>query len=159
MRDYSRAGFAVSDILLAYLVEPASSAGAADPAHYVRNGTTIHPAPWGVFGVDQPLYIYFEMYNLEQEAGGQTRYEVEALLVEQGRESGLQRLFRRAFRRGGGGEGVAVRFDGVGNSADEGQYFIMDASQQPPGTYVLALRVTDLVREQTVESRRTVMLE
>ncbi|MEZ4700390.1 MAG: GWxTD domain-containing protein [Rhodothermales bacterium] len=156
--DFTSSDFGVSDIQLAYLAEEAETEHIG-ASYFERRGYRIYPAPWGVFGVEQPLYIYFEMYNLKASAEGSTRYQVEALLIARKDAGRLNQVFRRAFRRGGGGEGVAVRFEGVGSTADDGQYFIMDASNQPPGVYVLALHVTDLESGKTIERVRTVMLE
>ncbi len=151
--------FQLSDVQLAYLVEESDQPEPDATSSFDRRGYRIQPSPWGVFGVEQPLYIYFEMYNLGLSDEGRSRYQVEAMLVVKGEEGRLSQLFRRAFRRGGGGEGVAVQFDGAGSATDEGQYFILDASTQPPGTYVLALRVKDLGTGKTSERRRTVLLE
>ena len=67
-------------------------------------------------------------------------------------------MLSRAFR-GRAKEGVSVKFESVGSSADESQYFILDTQEQPAGTYVLVMRVTDLLSDETVESRRLVLLE
>lgn len=151
--------FQLSDVQLAYLVEESDQPEPEATSSFDRRGYRIHPSPWGVFGIEQPLYIYFEMYNLRLSPEGRSRYQVEAMLVARSEEGRLSQLFRRAFRRGGGGEGVAVQFDGAGSAADEGQYFILDASTQLPGTYVLALRVKDLETGKASERRRTVLLE
>ena len=44
-------------------------------------------------------------------------------------------------------------------ATDEGQYLILDATDQPTGVYVLVLRVKDLVSNKSVESQRMVLLE
>jgi GWxTD domain-containing protein len=150
----------LSDVQLAYLVEESDLPEPESTSSFDRLGYRIQPSPWGVFGVEQPLYIYFEMYNLGLSAEGRSRYQVEAMLVAKSEEGRLSQLFRRTFRRSGGGDGgVSVRFDGAGSASDEGQYFILDASTQPPGTYVLALRVKDLETGDTSERRRTMILE
>ena len=98
------------------------------------------------------------MYNLARDPEGMTRYEVEAVLVEGNDAKGLEKLIRKAF----GGDrktGVSARFEGRGRTAEEGQYLILDASSETPGAYVLAVRVRDLVRGETVEARRNLRLE
>ena len=148
----------LSDVLLAYGVEEAVPGEAAPPGYLRREGLLIQPAPWGVYATRQPLYFYFEMYNLDAEPDGQRRYEIEAVLVEKRDEGGLDRLIRQAFGRRGR-EGVSVSFEGTGTRTDEGQYLILDVAGQAPGTYMLAVRVTDQVGGETVETRRTVLLE
>ncbi len=147
----------LSDVMLAYGVEEAE-AGAPPPGWIHRRDLAVLPAPWGVFHREEPIYFYFEMYNLARDASGQTRYEVEAVLVKGDDAKGLEKLIRKAF----GGEratGVSARFEGRGTSVDEGQYLILDASSEHPGAYVLAVRVKDLARGTTAEARRALRLE
>ena len=124
----------------------------------LREGLLIQPAPWGVFAKQQPLYLYFESYGLRKNNGGQTQYSVEVVLVEAQKEKGLAKLIRRAFGRKQG-EGVSARYDGGGDRTDEGQYLLLDVSQESAGTYVLAVRVTDQVTGKEVQAQRRVILE
>ncbi len=156
--DFGTDKLQVSDVLLAYLVEEAEDTEAIPSGMLMRDGLFIKPAPWGVFKKSQPMYLYFEMYNLAKGSNDQARYEVEAALVEYRGEKGLSRLIKRVFR-GRADEGVAVKFANVTQSDEEGQYLIMDASDQEPGAYVLVMRVTDQIRKQTVETQRIVLLE
>ena len=110
-----------------------------------------------MFGVPQPIHVYFEMYNLERDAGGSTRYEIEAILVKPPKK-GLERLIRRAFK-GRVQDGVSVRFENEGATEEESQRLILDTLDQEAGTYLLVVRVRDQVRGRTVESRRTILLE
>ena len=153
--DYD-AGLHLSDLLLAYAIEEAE--GEAVAGAVARNGLSIIPAPWGVYRAGQPLYFYFEFYNLAQQPDGATQYAVEAVLVERRKETGIQRLIQRAF----GGEeqaGVAAGFEANGVSADDGQYLVLDTSSQAPGTYVLAVRLTDTATGKTAEAQRAIVLE
>ena len=147
----------LSDVMFAYAVEDAADE-APPPGWIHRRDLAMMPAPWGVFHRDAPIYFYFEMYNLARDPEGMTRYEVEAVLVEGNDAKGLEKLIRKAF----GGDrktGVSARFEGRGRTAEEGQYLILDASSETPGAYVLAVRVRDLVRGETVEARRNLRLE
>ncbi len=154
--DFSSEALQLSDVLLAYGVEEAP--GVSTEGLIARNGFVITPAPWGVYRAGQPLYFYFETYNLSRDAGGATRYNVEAVLVEKRDEKGLRDLIQQAF---GARErvGVSAEFEETGTSRDEGQYLILDTRDQPVGTYVLAVRVTDDRTSQTAEAQRTVILE
>ncbi len=78
-----------------------------------------------LFATEQPIYFYFEVYNLARDADEETAYEVEAALTPW----------------------------------DDGQYLILDAQGQPPGRYVLSLRVRDSVTGEWVEASREVFLE
>jgi hypothetical protein len=148
----------LSDILMAYRIEETPNGQPLSPSEFVRHGLSIRPAPWGVYAVKQPIYLYFEVYNLAPDAGGATRYEVETVLVEKTEAKGLERLIQQAFGQRQA-QGVSTGFESTGTARDESQYVILDASLEQTGNYIVVLRVTDLVSGKTVESRRDLFLE
>ncbi|MEM8486008.1 MAG: GWxTD domain-containing protein [Bacteroidota bacterium] len=148
----------LSDLMLAYNVEEALPDETAPSGMFERNGLIIQAAPWGVFNKQQPLYLYFEAYNLGQDTNQEAMYEVEAVLLAFEDQKGLARLRRRAFRRKPN-TGVSVRFTNTTTAPDDGQYFILDTTQQPAGSYVLVMRVTDVISKKTVEAERIILLE
>ncbi|MDX1546984.1 MAG: tetratricopeptide repeat protein, partial [Rhodothermales bacterium] len=91
---YDRDALAVSDLLLAYAVEDAPDGQPLGANEIVRDGLSILPAPWSVFNRNQPLYIYFETYNLERGPDGQTDYEVEISLVPKEQAKGVRKLVK-----------------------------------------------------------------
>ena len=153
--DFGSGDFRLSDLMMAYGVEEEA---APAPGFVLRDGLSILPAPWGVYARTQPIYFYFEGYNLSQSADGTTRYAVEAVLVRSEKKKGADKLVRRAFGRGNKA-GVSSRFEGTGTTPDEGQYLILDASSQEPGAYILAVRLTDQLTGRTAEARRNLVLE
>ncbi|MEM8600350.1 MAG: GWxTD domain-containing protein [Bacteroidota bacterium] len=154
--DYTGTDLALSDLLLAYRVEETDPGIEARSGEIVRRDLIIDPAPWAVFQNTEPIYLYFEVYNLAQE-DGQARYEVEAALAPKDTSRGIARLFKSIF--GGSEQGVAVQFPVSINDRDDGQYVILDASEQEAGLYTLALRVRDTVTGETVETDRDLFLE
>lgn len=152
--DFATDRLALSDIMLAYHVEEA--ADEAEEGALVRRGLSITPAPWSVFSNDQPIYLYFEVYNLARTEEGRTDYAMEALLVPKDDAKGIAKLFKGIF---GGEKGVAVTLPGSGTATDEGQYLIMDATDQPEGLYTLLLRIRDNVSGKTVERQQDLFLE
>ncbi len=154
--DYSGDRFEVSDVMLAYHVEETLAAGAAADKDIVRRGLTISPAPWSVFAGEQPIYLYFEIYNLDQASDGRTNYQMEAVLSQKDESKGLAKLAKRVF---GGTEGVSVSLPGSGTAGDEAHYLILDASNQDTGLYTLKLRVTDNVTGETRERQQDLFLE
>ena len=155
VRDFRATGFSLSDVLLAYHVEETVDTSAVEGG-FRRDGLLIEPAPWGVFGLEAPVYLYFEMYNLSFDTDASTRFAVEAVLVEGEDDEDLEKLIRRAFQRR---EGVSVRFEGSGSKGEQGQYLMLDVHRESPGTYVLAVRVTDRVSGKTLEAHRSLVLE
>ncbi len=156
--DYSIDKLLLSDILLAYHIEEHYGEKPLEtPGRILRNGLSITPAPWGVFDSEQPVYLYFEVYNLLPQAG-RAHFEIRATLTTHEEDSLLENVIETIF---GGGENasVAVEFEATGSTADDGQYLIMNASNQPPGEYVLLLRVRDEVSGQTATAKRIIVLE
>ena len=144
----------VSDVLLAYDVQEADD---PQPGRVFRDGLSAQPAPWGVFGNDEPIYLFFEIYGLDLQAG-QSDFEVEARLVPKDTSRGLGRVIRRVF--GGRDPGVSVSTEAQGSSADEpAQYLILDASSQEPGLYTLTVTVRDRVSGETADRETDLLLE
>lgn len=154
--DFSTDRLALSDLMLAYRVEETAGDEPLSPHEVVRHGLSIQPAPWTVFSTDQPIYLYFETYDLARGDDGQTDYQVDILLVPKQEAKGIARLFQGITGRK---RGVAVSFSGTGSSPDEGTYQILDAAGQDPGLYSLVVRVRDNIARRTVESEQDLFLD
>ncbi len=154
--NFAGAGLMLSDLLLAYHIEKAFGTAAA-PGRIQRGELSISPAAWGVFDAQQPIYLYFEVYNLSLQ-GGEASYEIQAAIAPHDEDGALENLFESIF---GGNEkgGVAVQFASRASTSDDGQYLIMNAGDQPPGEYVLLLRVQDERTGETAEAQRIIVLE
>ncbi len=98
---------------------------------------------------------HFRAYALPD---GTTAYEVEAALTPWDDAGGLKKLLRGVFGQKKK-EGVSLSFATTGTAQDDGQYLILDVQDQPPGRYVLSLRVRDRVTGEFVEASREVFLE
>lgn len=155
--DFSGDGFALSDLLLAYRVDENPDGSATLSTDILRNGLSIMPAPWSVFAVEQPIYFYFEVYNLALDNDGDANYQIEAALAPKKKGNVIGNLFRGIF--GGGDDGVAVSTTIQVSSANDGQYLILDATNQEPGFYTLVLRITDQVTGERLEREQDLFLE
>ncbi|MEM6785624.1 MAG: hypothetical protein AAF624_18035, partial [Bacteroidota bacterium] len=148
--DYAGDALAASDLILAYLIDEASGSGSA-LGSVSRRGYAIDLAPWGVFTVGQPLYLYFELYNLGLDAEGEGRYDVEAVIQKRNER-------RRLFGRSNDGA-VSVRTQQRITSTDVGDFLILDTSDQEPGLYTVRVEVRDRETGQRVEMERQIRLE
>lgn len=155
--DYSADRLALSDVLLAYNIEEAIDNKPAGGGHIVRNNLSINPAPWSVFSIQQPVYLYFEVYGLKQGNDGSRQYEVEAILSKKDDRTGIGRVIGGIFSRGDKGVSLTLPFST--NSPDDGQYLILDASNQEAGLYTLVVKVTDTATGKTVESEKDIFFE
>ena len=147
----------MSDILLAYRIEEVDDDTRIGNADILRNNLSIQPAPWTVFGTDQPIYIYFEVYNLEIGSDGNARYEVEAVLTPKETGNGFSRAVRNLF--GGGGGGVSTGVPITVRATEDGQYLILDVENQESGLYTLTVKIKDENSGRDVEMKRDLFLE
>ena len=151
--DFSTDRLQLSDLLMAYAVDEADD---PVPGRVFRDGLAIQPAPWGVYAVDDAIHVYFEVYNLALD-GGRSDFEVEARLIPKDTSSGLGRLAKRLF--GSRERGVSTAAEAQGNSTDDSQALILDASGQEPGLYMLTVVVRDRTSGATTERETDLMLE
>lgn len=155
--DFDSPNLTLSDILLAYRVEETDDGRPLSGSDVVRNGLSITPAPWSVFSLSNPIYVYFEVYNLDVSGDGRADYEVEAALEPKEKGNAVGRFVRGIF--GGGDKGVSVSVPVSVASTSDGQYLIIDAEAQPEGLYTLFLRVTDRKSGREVTRERDLFLE
>ena len=157
--DYTDEALNVSDLMLAYAVEEEYEPGedGVSGGRVRRGDFVIQPAPWSVFDHAQPIYLYFETYDLDQNDAGQNQYAVEVTLKPKDTSTGLARLARSVF--GGDGGGVSVEFEAGGTGPDDATYTIINAEDQEPGLYTLTLRVRDTLTGRTAERTTDLFLE
>ncbi len=147
----------LSDVMLSYRVEDAGAGHKVGGAEVLRNGLAMMPAPWSVFGHEQPIYLYFEVYNLAQNPDAGTDFEVSAVLAPKDERKGIAGVVRGIF--GGGEKGVSVTVPVSGSARDDYQYLILDASNQEPGVYTLRVRVKDNISGRSAERTQDLFLE
>ena len=143
----------MSDLVVAYGIEDADEEDAPNNSFFTRKGVTVQPAPWGVFGVGQPIYLYFELYA---EAGSTTDFEIEARLVRKNRRTTARRLaqiFRS--RRTGVSTGFTLPVNAPAQPVD----LILDTKDQKPGEFVLAVQVKNAKTGETSVRSRDVLLQ
>ncbi len=147
----------LSDVMLAYAVEDAPDGEPLGSNEIVRSNLSIKPAPWSVYSSSWPIYLYFEVYELELGTAGRTDYDVEITLTPKDMRRGLSRTLGRLL--GGRRQGVSVSYDGSGTETRENLYQILDASRQEPGLYTLHVAVTDNVTGASAEREQDLFLE
>ncbi len=155
--DYGNGALAVSDVMLAYSIEESMDNKPATTGHIVRNKLSINPAPWSVFSIEQPVYLYFEVYGLRPDQAGGHEYQVEAILSKKDDRSGIAKTIGGIFKRGDRGVSLTLPFTATG--ADDGQYLILDAANQEPGLYTLVVKITDTVAKKSVQSEKDIFFE
>jgi GWxTD domain-containing protein len=142
--DYSGSELMVSGILPAASVR---EVGPGREGRFIRNGLEVLPLPGRALQLDQPLFIYYEIYNLTKDPIGATEYEISYSVAEAPEERALTtRLFQGVQRLFGAGRRRAVLTSAVPRSGifnDETAWLELDLSQLPADTYIVELTVTD----------------
>lgn len=152
--DYSGSTLMVSDILPAAAIRevPRGTSGT-----FVRDGLEVLPLPGRALQSDQPLFVYYEIYNLTKDPIGATDYEVSYSVGEAPDEGGLgARLYQGLKSLVGAGRRRSVLTATVPRSdirSDLGEYLEIDMSGVEAGTYLLELTVTDRLSGSTAVQR------
>jgi hypothetical protein len=115
------------------------------------------PALVQEFSADQPIYVFYEIYNLTFDAQNQSQYRIDYLVESlQAEKSWAGRAAIRlgkilGLRR----QNVTIgsSFESTGNRRDEPLYQSLEILGQPAGEYYLTITLTDRVSGQSVSRR------
>jgi len=150
LEDFSGSGLQLSDIQLSLEIRPAREG----ERRFVKRGLRILPYPYEVIRRDRPIFIYYEVYHLGLDEGGESWYRVTyGVRVERARR-GLLGLFG-----GGRRPELWVTHERRGESREAYEYVSLDVSRLPRGEAELVVRVEDLVRGQVAERKRSCVLK
>ena len=141
LSDYSGEKLLISDLKLATLITPSGVQGP-----FVRKGLNITPNPGRLYIRGNPVYVYYEVYNLAMDQDGKTEYEI---LYEIRPQEGSARPGWTA-RRQRDMQTVMMAFSGEGISTSDREYTSLDTSGLPAGEYVLTVTFTDQNAGSTV---------
>jgi len=151
VRDYNTDSVQISDIKLASLIIPQET-----PSPFTRNGLEITPHPAHIYPQSQPVYLYYEMYNLSQDTDGRTSYQTSLEITAKEKQSNIAwRLLSsigRLVTRSSNDQSVLLTFEGEGTNPNEHMYTSIDTTDLPKGTYTLNLTIEDLKTGQTTYS-------
>ncbi len=154
--DYSGNELMVSNILPAAQI---TQVGPGREGRFIRGDLEVLPLPGRALQTDQPLFIYYEMYNLSRDEFGATEYRVDYAIAEapEGQAlmtrlfQGLQSIVTGRRRRAQ----ISSSITGRGIHSDVNAYLEIDLGALKPETYELLLTVTDL---HTNESRSSSLI-
>ncbi len=136
---------ALSDLELAgQIVEVEDHAPAGK---FQKGDLHVVPLPSKIFAKSQPVYLYYEVYNLTRDAFGQTHYRVEyALKGVAGTGSRLIRGLGRLLGQTPQADGVQIAYEHTGTATWEPLYIALDVPQNSEEQLEIAVAVTDLNR-------------
>ena len=130
---------------------------------YRKGDVWVMPMPSRSFVNDRSVFVYYEVYNLQRDEFGQTRYKV-SYTIQQDVRSGssifglLSGGFKRLMARGRKPQ-VAVSYEHVGRDAWEPIHLELDSEKMILGLNQVEVEVTDLLRGQSVTRKAIFRLE
>jgi tetratricopeptide (TPR) repeat protein len=135
--DTVRDRLACSTLKTAFDIKPARSPGERN-----RDALRMVPNPMNAAKLNDPLYIYYEIYNLRLNEKGNTNYTVHFTLRQ---TAGGKSLFRKMTGLFGGGAKfrVSIQNNQSGRTSVVSDYLGFDVRKATPGKYELKLTVTD----------------
>ncbi len=135
---------ALSDLELAgQIVEVGDQAG-----KFQKGDLRVVPLPSKTFAKAQPVYLYYEVYNLSQDAFGQTSYRVEYRL-EGIQGTGLIRGLGRLLGQTPRADGVQISYEHTGTATSEPLYIALDVPENSKEQLEIEVVVTDLNKSDT----------
>ena len=135
--DYRGSNLMISDLKLSTGITQADQ-----PGPFVRQGLNIVPHPLRAYGRGQLVYVYYEVYNLEQDEAGRTSYETNYEINPEGMPDTRSRFDGRPGRSGDQ-QTVVLTYEDEGEASEEAEYTAIDTADLTPGVYVLNVTVED----------------
>ncbi|MFT5365446.1 MAG: GWxTD domain-containing protein [Candidatus Latescibacterota bacterium] len=146
-------GFGLDETLKVSDVELAASIDVTDKGRFQKGDVSVIPLASLAYQPAQPVFIYFELYNLAADAFGQTKYRVSYEVRSQDQKTVGARILGGVGKLLGqkSGEGViTIDYEQVGTEPQEQAYLELDLSNTEPGVQLLKILVTDQNSGQTV---------
>jgi hypothetical protein len=138
LSDYHGDGLLISDVKLATHIAPQSGS-----EQFARHGLSFAPNPGRLYRQGQPVYLYYEIYNLHQDEEGRTQYQMRYEITPKGMPH------RQDARPAEQKASTILVFDGSGSSEEQPAYTSLDTSELAAGEYDLSVVVTDQLSGQS----------
>ncbi len=136
---------AMSSLVLASSIAPNSDNGL-----FTRNGLRIIPVPAKMFGRDQPVYVYFEVYNLVPDANGKSAFRVEyTTALRKEKKSGAKKVFSVLGSKAKPATTLTMEREAEGTSSME--YVALDLKKAGAGDFRLSVKIKDKKNGQESE--------
>ena len=143
---YGEDALQISDLELAWQVGETRKSG-----KFTKGDLYVVPMPSRTYKTGQSVFVYYEIYNLEKNEFGQTKYNVSYTITSRespGNVSNISRLFRwEAGKR----EELAVTYEQLGDAYRETEYVELALDEQVPGRYSLKVSIKDGNSGETAE--------
>lgn len=144
--------FDVDETLKVSDIELAASIDITDKDAFRKGDVEVIPLASQAYLPTQPVFIYFELYNLKADEFGQTKYHISYEVMSKDNKSVGARILGGVGKLLGqkSGDGViTIDYEQVGTQVQEQAYLELDLSNTEPGVQMLKIVVTDQNSGQT----------
>jgi hypothetical protein len=135
IRDYSKPGLNISDIMVTGKIELATEENI-----FNKRGLKIIPLITDRYAIDNPLNIYFEIYNLKKNSDGKTMYLIEYTIRYLGED---QNIISSLLGKGKSNS-ISTEYNRAGTSEFSAEHISFDINKLIPGKYELEVKVRDI---------------
>ncbi len=151
--DFQNGKPALSSIVLGHV----RSRDGGGPAIVRGDSIRVVPSIDQVFSTQQPLRLYYEIYNLPTDIRSLTRFDVTyTFQFIKGSETGIKSLLGKMFP--GRKESVSYTYREGGRTRTAIRDIELDVGALRPGRYILTIKVDDLVMGEKIEGRTDLIL-
>ena len=136
LRDFFTGKVEVSDMVLARRID-----SPPDNRRHERKDLLIISNLDNRYFIGEPVWLYFEIYNLKKDDNGRTSYTLKQT-VRENKPGGLLAGIRGIVQSGTYQE-ISVSYSGASIYSDENRILTIDVSKLEPGEYAISIEVTD----------------
>ena len=137
VQDFSSRDFLLSDL---QFLMPSSSSSSIE-----INGMKVIQVPFTIYRHGNPVYVYYQAYNLAPDNDGQTSFTTEYFLIPADDRKGERRI-------------LLLKSDRKGKEESSGKFAALNIDNIKPGRYILSVRVTDHHHGRSSERSRIIEL-
>jgi hypothetical protein len=141
LKDFYTGKVEISDIVLARRIEKP-----LEKLRFTRNDLQIISNLDNRYFVGEPVWLYFEIYNLEKGPDGKTSYTIKQTVIEK-KQGGLLASIKNALG-GDDRQEVETSYSGGSIYSYENRILSVHLSELEPGDYTIAIEVIDDVAGQ-----------
>jgi len=151
LRSFYTGKVEISDLVLARRIEQPPG-----QLEFQRRQLGIYSNLDNRYFVGEPIWLYFEIYNLAKGPDGLTSYTIKQTLAEK-RSGGLLSSLKNVVS-GKELREVVTTYNGASVNSEENRVLMVDASQLEAGAYLLSIEIDDLISGKSAATGEEIVL-
>jgi len=151
LRDFFSGKVEISDMVLARRID-----SPPDNKKHTRKDLAIISNLDNRYFVGEPIWLYFEIYNLKKDENGRTSYTLKQTVREKtagGLLGGLKSIVSSDQY-----QEISISYSGAGLNSDENRILTIDASKLKPAEYTISIEVTDEISKISASVSEDIVL-